>query len=88
MSRKKTAEWEPFKTAPKDGTELTMVVGRHRRSVTTSGPCQRMDAISAAAYSRPEGVTITDYATMIRRELPLVSVLSLARKLRRASQAY
>lgn len=30
MSRKKTAEWEPFKTAPEDGTELTFWISSQK----------------------------------------------------------
>ena len=46
MSQKERAEWQPFETAPKDGTELIFwvssqkgfqdTVGQHRRGVTTS----------------------------------------------------
>jgi hypothetical protein len=45
-------------------------------------------AVSAAAYSREKEITMTDHVTVIRREPPLVSALSLSRRLRRVSQAY
>ena len=44
--------------------------------------------LSAAADARPKEKTITDHATVIRREPPLVFALSLSRRHRRASQAY
>ena len=31
MSRNKTAEWQPFETAPKDGTELIFWVSSQKR---------------------------------------------------------